>query len=194
MVIALWMACNLSMLYQLISPTAILCIIPPLSTDFVINIGMGSSCEIGRQGLIFVFSKTPQIVSTLYSAYKVPPSKFAAFPMASSNSSHQCFLETLQLVKSTWFHAVLSLCMFLSITGLPFPVISAVGLGEVQIWIWCKCVQGERGSIWKPRWVDCIPTVGTFVTLYSPSASKMSQRPRQPGSDLTIHLQNTSIP
>lgn len=36
---------------------------------------------------------------------------------------------------STWFHTVLLLCMFLSITCLPFPVISAVGLGEVQIWI-----------------------------------------------------------
>lgn len=134
-VIALCMAFNLSVYHQLITATAILCIIPPLSLDFVIITDMGSSYETGRQGLILVFSRTPQIVSTLRNAYKVPPSKLAVFPMAYSNSSHQCFLETLQLVNSTWFHAILSLYKFLSITSLPFFVVSAVGLDEVQIWI-----------------------------------------------------------
>ncbi len=67
------MAYNLSVFHLLITPKAILCIIPPLSTDFVIITDMGSSYEIGRQGLILVFSKTPQIVSTLCGAYKVPP-------------------------------------------------------------------------------------------------------------------------
>lgn len=39
-----------------------------------------------------------------------------------------------------------------------------------------------------------IQAVGTLVILCSPLASRMSHRPRQPVSDLTIHLQNTSIP
>lgn len=52
------MAYNLSVFHQLIIPTAILCIIPPPSADFVIITDMGSSYEIGRQDLI-PFSKTP---------------------------------------------------------------------------------------------------------------------------------------
>lgn len=55
MVIALCMASNLAVFHQLITPKAILCIIPPLSTDFVIITDMGSSYEMSRQGLSFVF-------------------------------------------------------------------------------------------------------------------------------------------
>lgn len=93
MVIALCIAYNLSMFHQLITLAAILCMIPPLSSDFVIITDMRSSYEIGRQGVILVlfcfFSpKTPQIVSTLCSAYKVLASKFSLFPMASSDASH----------------------------------------------------------------------------------------------------------
>lgn len=143
MVIALCMAFNLYMYHQVITLTAILCIISLLSSDFVIITDMGSGHEIGRQGLIPGFSRTPQTVSTLCNAYQVPPPKFAVFPMVPSNSSHQCFLETLQQVNSTWFHAILSLCKFLSITSLPCPVVSTVGLGEVQIWI-CWGVNGYK--------------------------------------------------
>lgn len=152
------------MFHRLITPTAILCIIPPLSTDFVIITDVGSSCEIARQGLILAFFPKLQIVSTLCSAYKVSASKFAVFPMASPNSSHRCFLETLQLVNSTWFHAVLSLCKFLSITGLPFPVISAVGLGEVQMWI-RRGVNGykENDAPFEKRdeWTVCVSLCDT---------------------------------
>lgn len=55
MVIAQCIAYDLSVFHQLITPRAILCIIPPLSSDFVIITDMGSSYEIGRQGFILGF-------------------------------------------------------------------------------------------------------------------------------------------
>lgn len=59
----------------------------------------------------------------------------------------------------------------------------------------CKWVQ-EWGSYWKERWVDsCVlRPVGTLAILHSLLASGTSHRPSQPVSDLTAHLQNTSIP
>lgn len=163
MAIALCMAYNLSMFHQLITPAAVLCISPPLFSDFVIVADTGSSYEIGRQGLVgpsccLFFSLTPQIVSTLCSAYKVLCSELRVFPMVSSGSSHQGFLETLQLVNSIWFHAILSLCKFLSITSLPFPVAPCCWFGwspDMDL-LRCKWVQAEWGSIWKERWVDCL--------------------------------------
>lgn len=58
MVFALCMAYNLSVFHQLITPTAILCIIPPLSTDFVIITDMGSSYEIGSPHPCFFKNST----------------------------------------------------------------------------------------------------------------------------------------
>lgn len=108
---------------------------------------------------LFCFLRTPQRVCTLCNAYHVLPWKFAVFPMVWANSSHQCFLETLQQVNSTWFCAILSLCKFLSITSLPCPVVSTVGLGEVQIWI-CWGVNGhkENEAPFEKRdeWTACV--------------------------------------
>lgn len=73
-----------------------------------------------RPFLCFVKKKkkkeSPQIVGTLCGAYKVAPSKFAVFPMASSNSSHQPPpRDAAELVECAGFHAVLSSRLFSSI-------------------------------------------------------------------------------
>lgn len=75
-------------------------------------------------------------------------------------------------------------------------------MGEVQIWI-CLGVNGykeneapfkKRGMSGLSVYRSVIQAVGTLVILYSSLASRMSHRPKQPVSDLTTHLQNTSIP
>lgn len=52
----------------------------------------------------------------------------------------------------------------------------------------------KRGMSGLSVYRSVIQAVGTLVILYSSLASRMSHRPKQPVSDLTTHLQNTSIP
>lgn len=70
----------------------------PLNHSTFFVTGTRLACEIRKKkaSSLFCLKKkkwgrrgSPQIVGVLCGAYKVAPSKFAVFPMASSNSSHQ---------------------------------------------------------------------------------------------------------
>lgn len=155
----------------------------------------GVHYETKRQGVIIVFSETPQIVSTLCSAYKALPSKK---PHNISHGLLQHISLMLRRVDSTSFHLFLLICTFF-IFHQPF-----LFLWSVSCWFgWspdmdlrCKWERGECSSVWTERWAYfcMLQAVWTLLILYSLLASRLSHRTSQPGSDLTVHLQNTSIP